>query len=118
MEQMMGVTQALPDSAVPQPQGGSRFADLRAALGLLRVSWRLTTRLIIHNRRVRLFHEKLKVALPRIDFDSMSLEQLLAEYESLQSTVIPAWDVPLINDLYCMVFHGALRKLCEHWLRP
>jgi len=116
MEQMMGVTQSLPDSAVPETQGDSRFAGLRATLGLLRVSWRLTTRLLFHNRRVRLFHKKIELALPRVDFNAKTLEQLVSEYETLQTTVIPAWDVPLINDLYCMIFHGALRKLCERWL--
>lgn len=116
MEQMMGVTQSLPDSAVPETQGDSRFAGLRATLGLLRVSWRLTTRLLFHDRRVRLFHKKIELALPRVDFNAKTLEQLVSEYETLQNTVIPAWDVPLLNDLYCMIFHGALRKLCERWL--
>jgi pyruvate,water dikinase len=38
------------------------------------------------------------------------------QFEVLETRVIPAWDVPLLNDLYCMIFHGALRKLCERWL--
>lgn len=116
MEQMMGVTQSLPDSAVPQAENESRFATLRGALGLVRVSWRLTIRLIGHNRRVKQFHRKLEKALAPQELQRMSIEQLVEQYETLETRVIPAWDVPLINDLYCMIFHGALRKLCEHWL--
>ena len=46
----------------------------------------------------------------------MSLHELIDYYDGLQAEVIPAWDTPLINDLYCMIFHGALRKLCTRWL--
>lgn len=116
MEQMMGVTQSLPDSAVPQAEDGSRLAVLRGALGLLRVSWRLMIRLVGHNQRVVQFHRKLEKALAPQELQQMTLEQLVDQYEALETRVIPAWDVPLINDLYCMIFHGALRKLCEIWL--
>ena len=116
MEQMMGVTQSLPDSAVPQAEDESRFAALRGMLGLLRVSWRLMSRLIGHSRRVKQFHRKIEKALAPQDLQRMTLEQLVDQYEELEARVIPAWDVPLINDLYCMVFHGALRKLCDLWL--
>lgn len=116
MEQMMGVTQALPDSAVPEPQDHRRFAGLRATLGLLRVSWRMTIKLVLHKHRVKKFHRKLHGALVPVSLQQMSMEQLVDYYEALQGTVIPAWDTPLINDLFCMIFHGALRKICERWL--
>ena len=116
MEQMMGVTQGLPDDAVPQPQDDGRFAKIRAALGMLRVSWRLLGKLVRHNSRVTAFHRKLDIAMRPVALNAMPLDALLAEYAALQSKVIPAWDTPLINDLYCMIFHGLLRHLCERWL--
>jgi pyruvate,water dikinase len=46
----------------------------------------------------------------------MTMDELIDYYEDLQSEVIPAWETPLVNDLFCMIFHGALRKLCAAWL--
>jgi pyruvate,water dikinase len=102
MEQMMGVTQSLPDEVLPRPHDAGRFAGVRAALGLSRVSWRLLKRHFLHSRRVENFHRELKEALRPV----------------LQGRVIPAWDTPLVNDLFCMIFHGVLRRLCERWLPP
>jgi pyruvate,water dikinase len=65
---------------------------------------------------VKKFHRQLDVALQAVDLKSLTLNELLDSYEDLEGEVIPAWDTPLINDLYCMIFHGALRALCERWL--
>lgn len=116
MEQMMGVTQGLPDEAVPKPQDDRWFAGVRATLGLVRVSWRLFSKLVRHNSRVAAFHRKLEIAMCPVELNSLSLDELLDEYEQLESKVIPAWETPLINDLYCMIFHGLLRHLSERWL--
>ena len=116
MEQMMGVTQGLPDNVVPKGEHGGRLAALRANFGLLRVANRLIVKLFLHNRRVRAFHRKICQLLNPVELDTMSLDELIDYYEWLQAEVIPTWDTPLINDLYCMIFHGALRQLCARWL--
>ena len=116
MEQMMGVTEGLPADAIPTPEDDRRFASLRAAAGITRVAQRLITKLFTHNSRVRDFHKDLDVFLEPVDLEALSLDQLIDSYESLQAKVIPAWDTPLLNDLYCMIFHGALRHLSERWL--
>ena len=59
MEQMMGVTEGLPDNVVPKGEHGGRLATLRAKIGLLRVANRLLVKLLLHNRRVRAFHRKI-----------------------------------------------------------
>ncbi len=116
MEQMMGVTEGLPQEALPVAEDDNPFASVRATFGLARVAKRLLTKLFGHASNVRKFHATLDDALKPVDLESRSLNELLEEYEELQNTVIPAWDTPLINDLYCMIFHGALRTLCERWL--
>ena len=116
MEQMMGVTEGLPADAIPTPEDNRRFAGLRASAGLARVAQRLIAKLFVHNSRVRRFHRDLDDLLRPVDLQSFSLDQLIDSYESLQAKVIPAWDTPLVNDLYCMIFHGALRHLSERWL--
>jgi len=116
MEQMMGVTEGLPQEAVPVAEDDSRFAACRATFGFARVAQRLISKLFRHNSRVKKFHRQLDVALQAVDLKSLTLNELLELYEDLEGEVIPAWDTPLINDLYCMIFHGALRALCERWL--
>ncbi len=117
MEQMMGVTEGLPQHIVPKAQEAGRLAALRAKAGLFRVANRLIVKLIAHNRRVRKFHRKMDHLLVPVELDKMPLHELIDYYDALQANVIPAWDTPLINDLYCMIFHGALRKLCNSWLK-
>jgi pyruvate,water dikinase len=116
MEQMMGVTDGLPQGALPVPEDENPLAGVRALLGLTRVAQRLVTKLFRHNSRVRTFHRLLDDALQPVDLKSMALIELLDHFADLEGRVIPAWDTPLINDLYCMIFHGALRALCERWL--
>lgn len=116
MEQMMGVTAGLPPEALPSIDGRG-FADrLRASFGLLRVTVSLSAKLLAHAARVQIFHRRIEAALLPVDLPRQSLSELVAYYQKLQRTVLPAWDTPLLNDLYCMIFHGALSKLCERWL--
>ncbi len=116
MEQMMGVTEGLPANVIPQGEHDSRLAAFRAKTGLARVANRLIIKLFSHNRRVRAFHRRIDSVLAPVDLDKMSLDGLIDYYDWLQEEVIPAWDTPLINDLFCMTFHGALRQLCARWL--
>jgi pyruvate,water dikinase len=116
MEQMMGVTEGLPTGAIPKLADDSASARLRGAIGLLRVAVRLASGLLSHNRAVRQFHRTLEQLLAPVDPASLSLTELVDYFEALQLAVIPAWKTPLVNDLYCMIFHGALRQLSERWL--
>ena len=112
----MGVTEGLPANVIPQGEHDSRLAAFRAKAGLARVANRLIIKLFSHNRRVRAFHRRIDSVLAPVDLDKMSLDGLIDYYDWLQEEVIPAWDTPLINDLFCMTFHGALRQLCARWL--
>lgn len=116
MEQMMGVTEGVPDSALPKGEDSRPGARLRAISGMARVGGRLARKHVTHSKRVAAFHARIEAVLVPAPLEVYSLEQLLDYYDDLQSKVIPAWDTPLINDLYCMSFHGLLRKLCEQWL--
>ena len=116
MEQMMGVTEGLPQEALPAAEDHRRLAGIRATAGLVRVAQRLVAKLFRHNSRVKKFHAHIDAALQPLDLKSRTLNELIDDYERLEASVIPAWDTPLINDLYCMIFHGALRALCERWL--
>jgi pyruvate,water dikinase len=116
MEQMMGVTDGLPPSALPNAGRPGPLAGMRATMGMVRVGWRLLRRLVGHDKAVSQFHDRVDQALAPVDLARLSVSELIDYYDALQAEVIPAWDTPLVNDLFCMVFHGALRQLCERWL--
>ena len=114
----MGVTEGLPPGVLPQPEQGSWFSRLRGVIGLSRIAARLARKHIGHSRRVAAFHKQLKRALKPVPLANYGVEQLIDYYDGLQAEVIPAWETPLLNDLYCMICHGLLRKLCVAWLPP
>jgi len=116
MEQMMGVTSGLPAEALPSIDRGGLLERLRAWFGFLRVTVSLSSKLIRHSTRVTTFHRRIDVALAPVELAEQSLTQLMDYYRQLQAMVLPAWDTPLLNDLYCMIFHGALSKFCARWL--
>jgi pyruvate,water dikinase len=116
MEQMMGVTEGLPRDVVPKAPERGRFGAVHAGLDMLRVGVKLMSRLVSHRRHVARFHQRLEEILAVVPLHEMTLNELADYYERLQASVIPAWDTPLINDLYCMIFHGALRRASERWL--
>ena len=115
MEQMMGVTQALPESSL-RPDHDGPLAGLRSGMGLARVALRLLRRLFGHERRVCRFHADIARALRHRPISEFTAEELCDYYDELQSAVVPAWDTPLVNDLFCMASHGLLRSLCQRWL--
>ena len=116
MEQMMGVTEGLPPGVLPAPLDPNRRERLLSGLGIIRVGWRMLSRLPGHERRVAGFHRRIDAALEPTDLPKSNLSGLLEQFDELQSRVIPAWDTPLLNDMYCMVFHGLLRALTRRWL--
>ncbi len=116
MEQMMGVTQGLPEGVLPKHGEQNRFAAIRAYIGMANVSTRMLWHLIWHGRSVVKFHERLNIALQDVPLATKNTEALLAEFDRLQNEVIPHWDTPLLNDMYCMIFHGALRAVTTRWL--
>lgn len=50
------------------------------------------------------------------DFDSHSVDALMALYLKLKRQLLFDWKPPLINDFYAMIFYGVLQKLVQKWL--
>ncbi len=118
MEQMMGVGETLPAGALPAVKEPGIVGRFRGAVSLVRICLRLVAGLLVHRRAVRRFHARLETVLAPLPLAQLSAEELIDVYQSLQQEVIPSWRTPLANDLYCMIFHGALRKASTSWLGP
>jgi pyruvate,water dikinase len=52
----------------------------------------------------------------KIDYLTLSPEQILTKYRELESKLLYHWKAPIINDFLCMVHFGLLKKLTEKWL--
>ncbi len=117
MEQMMGVSDGVPDDAI----GGREPAGLaEKALDAIRVT-RTTIGLAWHCARlpasIRRFRARLGAALGASDpsFADARLDEIVAHYRSLERQLLKRWDAPLVNDFFAMMFYGVLRRLIERW---
>ncbi len=117
MEQMMGVEEALPDDlaeAIARRPKGGRVASVahmtRTLVGLLVNHFTL-------NRRVSAFYRRLEIVLapPSPPLEDRRPDELTAHYRDLRSRLLQAWDAPLVNDFFAMVFYGLLRQLVIRW---
>lgn len=119
MEQMMGVKQPLPVAVLeqilsPTPSLGARLVD---ALHLAGVGLRLLWNQLMLPNTIRRFYQQLDAALSRstAELQTLSLQELAAEYAKVESKLLTRWDAPLINDFLCMIAFGLSRKLLERW---
>ena len=122
MEQMMGVRETLPDG-VGTVAGGAvadRASRSQRLLDLLRAGRTLVGLVVNHAqlpRTIARFRDRLDNALapPETPLSEMRLDQLVADYRRLESSLLTRWDAPLINDLLAMIFFGALSRLTAKW---
>ena len=117
MEQMMGVRESLPDEIAAVASTASRTQRL---VDLLRLTRTVTSLIVNHlrlGRTINRFYDRLGRALdpPDPPLEARRLDQLVAEYRSLQSSLLTRWDAPLINDLFAMIFFGVLGRLTARW---
>lgn len=81
----------------------------------IRLTWRLL-RLGADAERFRTsIHRLLGVHrnTPSPDADS---RELLATFERVSDEAVRDWAVPIVNDLFLMLSHGALRRVADRWL--
>lgn len=115
MEGMMGLRQ--PADEQPRPTGlfTRYFRELprllRTGLRAIWLQWTLA-------RRIREFHSSFEVAHRRfagMDFEHMSLRELVDSYHDMEAAILWKWRAPIINDFSAMIFYGVLKKLTVKW---
>lgn len=117
MEQMMGVSAALPDEIIRELDGASLRAILKDTFNLLRAACALVASHFLLPKKIKAFYARLDEALadskPRLE--DMRADELAAYYRNLERQLLTSWDAPLINDFFAMIFYGTLRRLTEKW---
>ncbi len=117
MEQMMGVREPLPGPLAARI--ASEVARGRAldAMYAVRTLTRLVANHLTLDRRVGAFYARLESALvaPVPPLEDRRVDELVAHYRDLRRTLLLAWDAPIVNDFFAMIFYGLLRHLVIRW---
>ena len=117
MEQMMGVRESLPDEITAVAAGASRTARIVDLLRLFRTMGGMVANQVRLPRMIDRFYNRLNRALapPDPPLEARRLDQLVADYRALESSLLTRWDAPLINDFFAMIFFGVLGRLTAKW---
>ena len=119
MEQMMGVSEALPRDLAERiaPPVNGVWARLADNARLARVGAGLVFHSFTLKRTSARFRARLDVALrtPNATIDAMPASELAREYRRIEHLLLARWDAPLINDFLCMIAFGVSRKVIENW---
>ena len=119
MEQMMGVRETLPDGISAAAVNASRPQRLLDLLRLCRTVAGLVANHARLPRTIARFDDRLGRALapPEPPLGARRLDQLVADYRTLESSLLTRWDAPLVNDFLAMIFFGLLGRLTAKWCR-
>ncbi len=117
MEQMMGVSQGLPQEILDRIAAEARRSKFSDTIDLIRCVVGLVAQSMGLDRSIRRFHRRLDQALqtPPDRLGALRLDELVAEYRKLEVQLLQHWDAPLVNDFFAMIHYGTLRKLCMKW---
>ena len=117
MEQMMGVSEALPEGLLTRPVGSTAGARLKDGLHLLLTVGRLIANHFVLPYKIKGFYRRLHAALSpvRSDLEELRADELVAYYHDLERQLLTRWDAPVINDFFAMIFFGVLRRLTASW---
>ena len=117
MEQMMGVKEPLADGFLAPAKTSSPLARALDGIAFASSLWGLISSFRRLQTDITRFYQRLDESLPRaVSFESMSEQQLVKHYRNLQLKLLTAWDAPLVNDFFAMIFYGLLRTVCMKWL--
>jgi pyruvate,water dikinase len=114
---MMGVKEPLPDAVALEVAQTARRGRALDALYLMRTVAGLVANHLTLNRRVETFAKRLDEALspPVPPLEDLRPDELVAHYRFLRGRLLLAWDAPLVNDFFAMIFYGLLRHLVTRW---
>ena len=117
MEQMMGVRESLPDEITAAASSASASARLVDLLRLGRTIAGMVANQVRLPHMIYRFYDRLNRALapPAPPLAARRLDQLVADYRALESSLLTRWDAPLINDFFAMIFFGVLGRLTAAW---
>lgn len=120
MEQMMGVKEKLPEGFVIEDN--EKIGTLEKLCDGLHLGWSMVMFVVQYIRlekNIKQFYKRIEKTLGAVDVKDLpylALDDLYEYFNHIKEQAMPAWDAPLINDIFTMISHGILRKLCDKWI--
>ncbi|MCK5884376.1 MAG: phosphoenolpyruvate synthase [Bacteriovoracaceae bacterium] len=119
METMMGTDEALTDELAdrikPPASQDTLYSKFKSMItGFKFFYFHLNIQNIVDNF-LKYFYEHYE-KYRKIDYSTMSSDQLLDYYHEMEKVFLNRWKAPIINDFLCMVHFGLLKTLCTKWL--
>ena len=112
MEQMMGVKEPLAEKpSVVASERGKYFRVARMAVIMIR-------NLTMMGKSVRRFQKQFNDIVSPLEnqnFHDRTPQWLQACYQKLESSLLRAWQPPLVNDFFAMIYYGLLKKILLTW---
>lgn len=119
LEQMLGLSDALPDAVIAELQRANRTHPLADGWRLGISGLRILGNYLTLRARIRAYHQRLeRVLLSPADLATLAEarpDELVRIYRGIEQDLLTHWDAPLINDFFAMIFYGVLRKLAVRW---
>src|SRR5258705_2887553 len=117
MEQMMGVKEPLSDALsadISAEMSRGRALDF---LSVIRSVAGLVANHSALNRRIDAFYARLdRVLVPPVPpLEERRIDELVAYYRDLRRRLLLAWDAPLVNDFFAMIYYAVVRNLGIRW---
>lgn len=117
MEQMMGVKEELPAEIIEKVQNENRTGNFRAHANFLVSLTAMTVRFANLKSEIAMFQKHFNTTMSEVpqSLSSLSVEELAQLYRHLEKKLLTAWDAPLVNDFFAMIFFGLLGSLSKRW---
>lgn len=107
METMMGVKERFELEEKYQMSKGAAW--FRIVLIVFKMLW-LNARLPAIRKKFMVHLDCVMADYTSMDYDSMSVEELLHKYDEFENRLLVQWKAPLINDFFSMIWFGMLQK--------
>jgi pyruvate,water dikinase len=118
MEDMMGVSERLPDDFLPEREPASFGEQARDAVHLARSTFRLAQAHRQIDARAEAFQQHVDrtlAASPASELEQLRLGELADRYTHLEDALLGRWETPIVNDVLTMIFFGLSRRLLAEW---
>ncbi len=118
MEQMMGVKEELPAEIIETVVAENKVSPAKAYWNFSKSLLAMIVRFANIGREIAGFQNHFNTTLEAVpnDLSELNTDQLAKLYRGLEGKLLSAWDAPLVNDFFAMIFFGLLGSLSKKWL--
>jgi rifampicin phosphotransferase len=113
MEKMMGVREKPPIESTKKSRAGigDYWQIVSAVAGIIK---NLATARKMKKKFINDFDDVYN-RFSQKDYASVSLQEIITDYQTFEKLMVSRWKAPLVNDLFAMIYFGLLQKQCTKY---